>query len=102
MRQRAIFEIERGLGPDPVGTQFGGLGFKLFDRKAADQCGIVHKAFVVGIEEIARDRAAGGFISFGADKKAEIGIEGDGALGQEMPDPVRRNVRMLLELGPDC
>ena len=60
---------------------------------------VFHEAVVIAAEEIARDHAAGGFISLDADKKAEIGFEGDGALGQEMPDPVRRNVRMLLELG---
>ena len=72
LRKSAIFEIEHRFGPRPIGTQFGGFGFKLFDRKPPRECGIVDKAFVVGIEEIARDRAAGGFISLGADKEAEI------------------------------
>jgi len=62
---------------------------------------VFHEAVVIAAEEIARDHAAGGFIRLGAYEHAEIGIERDRGLDQEMPDPVRRNIRMVLELGPD-
>ncbi|HXC15555.1 MAG TPA: hypothetical protein VNV39_22295 [Stellaceae bacterium] len=44
--------------------------------------GIVHKALVVTAEEIARHRAAGGFVRGAADKKPEIGVERDRGLSQ--------------------
>ena len=77
-----------------------GLGFELLDREAAHERGIVEKAVVVAAEEIARDRAAGGLVGLGADEHAEIGIERDGALGQETLHRVGLDVGIVLELVP--
>ena len=101
MGKRAVFEIEHRLGPGPLGAQLGGLRFELRDREPMHEGCVFHEAVVIAAEEIARDRAAGGFIRLGAYEHAEIGIERDRGLGQEMPDPVRRNIRMVLELAPD-
>ena len=96
----AVFEIEHRFGPGPLRAQFGGLGFELLDREPAHERGVVHEAVVVAAEQIARDRAAGGLVGFGADEHAEIGIERDAALGQQTPHACRRDVGLVLDLVP--
>ena len=100
LRGEIVCGIEHRPGPGPGGAQFGGLLFELLDRQPADEGGIVHEALVVGAEEIARHRAAGGLVSGAADKQAEIGIERDGGLGQQTPHRIGRDVGMVLELMP--
>ena len=92
LRHEAVFGIEHRLGPRPLRAQFGGLRFELLDREPAHERGIVDEAVVVAAEEIARDRAAGGLVGFGADERAEIGIERDGGLGQQTPHRVGLDV----------
>ena len=101
MHERAVFEIEDCSGPGPARAQFGRLGFELLDRQPAHERGVIHEAVIIAAEEVARDRAAGGFKGVGADKSAEIGIERDGRLGQEAAHGVGRDVRLVLELVPD-
>jgi hypothetical protein len=100
LRERAVFELDDGFRPLPLRAQFGGFGFKLFDREAPHQSGIVDEAVIVGAEQIARDPAAGGLIGLGAEELAEIGIQRDSGLDQQMPDSVRRNVGVVLQLAP--
>jgi hypothetical protein len=100
LRQEVVIGIEHRLGPRPLRTQFRGFRFELLDREPAHERGVVHKAFVVAAEEIACDFAAGGLVGRSADKQAEIGIERDGGLGQEMPDRIRLDVRTVLDLAP--
>ena len=100
MRGEVVGGIEHRPGPGPGGAQFDGLLFELLERQPADEGGIVHEALVVGAEEIARHRAAGGLVSGTADKPAEIGVERDGGLGQQTPHRIGRDVGMVLELMP--
>ena len=99
LRGEVVGGIEHRLGPGPGGTQFGCLLFELLERQPADECGIVHKAFIVAAEEIASHRAAGGLVG-AADKPAEIGVERDGGLGQQTPHRIGRDVGVVLELMP--
>ena len=100
LRHEAVFGIEHRLGPRPLRAQFGGLGFELLDREPAHERGIVHEAVFVAAEEIARDGAAGGLVRCGADEHAEIGIERDGAFGEETLHRVGLDVGIVLDLAP--
>ena len=100
LRGEVVSGIEHRPGPGPGGAQFGGLLFELLDRQPADERGIVHKAFVVAAEEIARHRAAGGLVGSAADKQPEIGVDRDGGLGQQTPHRIGRDVGLVLELMP--
>jgi hypothetical protein len=99
-RQEVVIGIEHRLGPRPLRAQFFGLGFEFLDREPAHERGVIQEAVVVAAEKIARDFAAGGLVGGRADEEAEIAIERDGALGQQMPDRVRLDVRTVLDLAP--
>ena len=101
LRREAVLGIQHRLGPGPAGAQFGGLRFQLLDGEPAHERGGVHKALFVAAEEIARDLAAGGLVGRGTDERAELGVERNGGLGQEMPHRIGLDVGAILDLAPD-